>query len=163
MLEPLSDDEVVQALVGLNLDHPRREIESAAKRAGGSVKDALRLLEGESGQFDASVHNLLARLPNIDWRDIHALGDAVAGRDNEAAYESLMANVFAYLDHAVRNDAARGAARLQPYAEAWEKILDAARQTEVLNLDKRPLILSIFADLGAAARASQRDDASEPV
>jgi DNA polymerase-3 subunit delta' len=163
MLEPLSDDEVVQALVGLNLDHPRREIESAAKRAGGSVKDALRLLEGESGQFDASVHNLLARLPNIDWRDIHALGDAVAGRDNEAAYESLMANVFAYLDHAVRNDAARGAARLQPYAEAWEKILDAARQTEVLNLDKRPLILSIFADLGAAARASQRDDASEQV
>jgi DNA polymerase-3 subunit delta' len=163
MLASLSDEEVVQALAGLHLDHSRREIESAAKRAGGSVKDALRLLEGESGQFDAGVQNLLGRLPNIDWRDLHALGDAVAGRDNEAAYESLMANVFAYLDHAVRDGAARGPARLQPYAEAWEKILDAARETEVLNLDKRPLILSIFADLAAAARASQREDASERV
>jgi DNA polymerase-3 subunit delta' len=109
------------------------------------------------------VQNLLARLPNIDWRDIHALGDAVAGRDNETAYENLMANVFAYLDRSVREGAARGPARLQAYADAWEKILDAARETEVLNLDKRPLILSIFADLAAAARASQREDESERV
>jgi DNA polymerase-3 subunit delta' len=163
MLAPLSDEEVVQALVGLHPDHSRPELESAAKRAGGSVKDALRLLEGESGQFDAGVQNLLARLPNIDWRDIHALGDAVAGRDNETAYQNLMANVFAYLDRSVREGAARGPARLQAYADAWEKILDAARETEVLNLDKRPLILSIFADLAAAARASQREGESERV
>ena len=127
------------------------------------MKDALRLLEGESGQFDAGVKDILARLPAIDWRDIHALGDAVAGRDKEGAYDSLMANVFGYLDRSVREGAARGPARLHLYAEAWEKILDAARETEVLNLDKRPLILSIFADLAAAVRASQRENASEPV
>jgi DNA polymerase-3 subunit delta' len=163
MLEPLSEGEVAQALVGLHLDHPRREIESAAKRAGGSVKDALRLLEAESGQFDAEVQNLLARLPNIDWRDVHALGDAAAGRDNQAAYEILMANVFVYLHGSVRDGAARGPAHLQPYAEAWEKVLDAARETEALNLDKRPLILSIFAELAAAVRASQQQDALERV
>jgi DNA polymerase-3 subunit delta' len=58
---------------------------------------------------------------------------------------------------------ARGPARLQPYAAAWEKVLDAARETEVLNLDKRPLILSIFAELAAAVRASQKQDAPERV
>jgi DNA polymerase-3 subunit delta' len=163
MLEPLSDDGVLQAIVNLQLDYPQREIESAAKGAGGSVKEALRLLEGESGRFNAGVRNLLARLPEIDWRDIHALGDAVAGRDNEAAYESLISNVFFFLDRSVRDGAERGPARLQPYAEAWEKILDAARETEVLNLDKRPLILSIFADLAAAVRASRREDAPERV
>jgi DNA polymerase-3 subunit delta' len=163
MLEPLSEEEVVRALLGLELDYPQREIESAAKRAGGSVKDALRLLEGESGQFDAGVQKLLARLPEVDWRDIHALGDAVAGRDNEPAYESLMANVFAYIGRSVREGVARGPARLQPYAATWEKVLDAARETEVLNLDKRPLILSIFAELAAAVRASQKQDAPERV
>ena len=163
MLAPLSDEEIIHALVGLDLNHRPGETESAAKRADGSVKNALRLLERGSGEFDDKIRNLLARLPHVDWQAIHAIADAVHGRDNEAAYESLMANVLAYLDRAVRDGAARGPARLQPYAEAWEKILDAARETEVLNLDKRPLILSIFADLAAAVRASQREEASERV
>jgi DNA polymerase-3 subunit delta' len=163
MLEPLRDEDVVRAIEMLGLDYPRREIASAAERASGSVQDALRLLEGESSQFEANMQNLLARLPEVDWRAIHALGDAVAGRDNEAAYESLMANVFSFLDRAVRQGAALGPMRLQPYAEAWEKVLDAARETEILNLDKRPLILSIFAELAAAVRASQQTRAPETV
>jgi DNA polymerase-3 subunit delta' len=163
MLEPLNEDEVIRAVTALDFDYSSRDIAAAAKRAGGSVKEALRLLDGQSNQFDADVQNLLARLPDVDWRDIHALGDAAAGRDNEAAYESLMANVFSFLDRSVRDGAARGPARLQPYAEAWEKVLDAARETEVLNLDKRPLILSIFAELAAAVRASQQENASERV
>jgi DNA polymerase-3 subunit delta' len=163
MIEPLKEGEVIRAVTAVNSDYSHRDIAAAAKRAGGSVKEALRLLGGESGQLDANVQNLLARLPDVDWRDIHSLGDAVAGRDNEAAYESLMANVFAFLDHSVRERAAGGPARLQSYAAAWEKVLDAARETEVLNLDKRPLILSIFAELAAAVRASQQQDAPERV
>jgi DNA polymerase-3 subunit delta' len=163
MIEPLKEGEVIRAVTALNSVYSQRDIAAAAKRASGSVKEALRLLGGESGQLDANVQNLLARLPDVDWRDIHSLGDAVAGRDNEAAYESLKANVFTYLDRSVREGAARGPARLQPYAEAWEKVLDAAGETEVLNLDKRPLILLIFAELAAAVRASQQQDAPERV
>jgi DNA polymerase-3 subunit delta' len=162
-LEPLSDEDVMRAIEMTGGSYHKREIEAAAGRAGGSVKDALRLLEGESGQFDAKVQDLLARLPQLDWKDVHAIGDAVAGRDNEAAYESLMSNVFSFLERSVCDRAARGPARLQPYADAWEKILDAARETEVLNLDKRPLTLSIFADLATAVRASQQEDVSERV
>jgi DNA polymerase-3 subunit delta' len=161
MLEPLSDQDVVGAMAALNLDHSRDQVERAASRAGGSVKEALRLLESESGRFDDKIRNVLKRLPQVDWQEIHALGDAVAGRDNEAAYESLMANVFSFLDRSVREGAERGPARLQPYAEAWEKVREAARETEVLNLDKRPLILSIFADLAAAVLASQQENLYE--
>jgi DNA polymerase-3 subunit delta' len=163
MLEPLSDGDVVHAVAALNSNHSRDQIAAAASKAGGSVKEALRLLEGQSGRFSDKVQTLLKRLPHVDWQEIHALGDAVAGRDNEAAYESLMANVFSFLDRSVREGSERGPVRLQPYAEAWEKVREAARETEILNLDKRPLILSIFADLAAAVLASQQENAYERV
>src|SRR5947209_7996436 len=163
MLEPLRDEEVVRAVVNLGLGYKQAEIEPATKAAGGSVKEALRLLEGESSEVDAGLNDLLAALPNVDWRNVHILADAVAGRDNEANYENLMAKIFAFLDRSVRDGASLGPERLQPYAHAWEKVLDAARETEVLNLDKRPLILSIFADLAAAVRASQQPRVPEAV
>ena len=59
--------------------------------------------------------------------------------------------------------ASLGPARLKSYAEVWQKVLDAAQETEVLNLDKRPLILSIFADLAEAVRVSQQTRAPETV
>jgi DNA polymerase-3 subunit delta' len=52
-------------------------------------------------------------------------------------------------------EAGEGAGRLAPYAEVWEKVADAVREAEALNLDKRPLVLSIFADLAAAVRAAR--------
>ena len=163
MLEPLSDADVVRAIDASGASYPRHELESAARRAGGSVREALRLLQGESARFDDRIQHILNRLPQVEWQEIHALGDAVAGRDNETAYETLMSNIFSFLDRSVREGAARGPARLQPFADAWEKIIDAARETEILNLDKRPLILSIFGDLAAAVLASQQENAYERV
>jgi DNA polymerase III subunit delta' len=163
MLDPLSDDEVARAIEMLGSSYAKPEIAEAAKRAGGSVKEALRLLHGESRQFDTELDALLTRLPHVDWREIHALADAVAGRENEAAYETLIMKICAFLDRAVREGSALGPARLQPYAEAWEKILDAARESEVLNLDKRPLILSIFADLADAVQVSRQASAHQTV
>ena len=64
--------------------------------------------------------------------------------------------VFHYLDDEVRRRAPDGAARLAPLAEVWEKFGEAARETETLNLDKRPLVLSIFADLGPPRRPRDR-------
>ena len=66
-----------------------------------------------------------------------------------------MTAVVDWIDERLRAEASSGAARLAPLAEVWEKAADAARETEALNLDKRPVILSIFADL-AAARALSR-------
>ena len=52
MLEPLSDDEVARALEISGMAPFRRgEIEAVATRAGGSMKQALRLLQGELEQI----------------------------------------------------------------------------------------------------------------
>ncbi len=66
----------------------------------------------------------------------------------------MMDSVFDWLEARVRSGEGGSVRRLAPYAEVWEKVTEAARQIEALNLDKRPFVLSLFADLAAAARVS---------
>jgi DNA polymerase-3 subunit delta' len=157
-LAPLAESEIVAAVQALGPPWSERseaELAGAAARAEGSVREALRLLDGDGIAFDAALRGMFARLPQVDWLAVHALADRLTGRDNESAYETFMTAVFRFLDRAVREKAGQGAdaASLVPYARAFERIDEAARDTEVYNFDKRGLILSIFADLEEAARA----------
>lgn len=129
------------------------EISAACANAEGSVHDALRRLEKGGLDFDLALRRLLDRLPDVDWREVHRLADHVAGRD-VAAFETTMASIYAWLAQEVRGAAGQAPRRLAPYAEVWEKVAADARETDALNLDKRPLILSVFSDLAAAVRAS---------
>ena len=71
-------------------------------------------------------------------------------------YTTLLGSgTAARVDGAVRAGAEAGPARLAPYAEVWEKIAASAREVEAYNLDRRPLIMSIFADLAAATRTAR--------
>jgi DNA polymerase-3 subunit delta' len=156
-LGPLSEAEIVAAAQALGApwgDLPREQIAAAAAGAEGSVKEALRLLDGDGVAFDASLRAHFARLPQIDWLAVHMLADRLTGRDNELAYETFMTALHRFLDRRVRERAGEGAgaASLYPYARAWERIGEAAREAEVFNFDKRALILSIFAELEEAAR-----------
>lgn len=130
-------------------------IEAATARGHGSVREVLRLLDGGGIDLDASLRAMLDRLPAIDWRQVHALADRVAPRENSNDYETMLASVLDWLDAQIRRDAASEVDRLPQlarYAEVWEKAAGAARESEALNLDRRPLVFSIFADLAAAAR-----------
>ncbi len=83
---------------------------------------------------------------------MHALADRLTGRDNEEAFESFVRALHAFLDGRVRLLAGRGAASVIGYAEAFEEISAAMRETEVFNFDKKALIVSIFARLERAGR-----------
>ena len=130
------------------------ELAAALARAKGSVHDALRLLGHRGVEIDALVGRLLERMPEVDWREVHKLADQAAGRDGEQAFETAMTAIKDWLASTVRNGARTSPRRLAPYAEVWEKVAVDARETDALNLDKRPLILSIFSDLAAAVRNS---------
>jgi DNA polymerase-3 subunit delta' len=156
LLKPLAPAEIQRATTALGppwTEVGAEDLLKAAERAKGSVPNALRLLGGQGLELDTQIRRLLDELPRLDWRDVHALADHVTGRDHISEYDVMMTSIFDWLDATVRAEAERGARRLVPFAEAWEKIAEAARETEALNLDKRPLILSIFAELTAAARA----------
>ena len=156
-LDPLDATEIGQVVGGLGSpwsDMDSATVAAAAAQAQGSVQDALRLLAHRGVELGAAVGRLLDRLPAVDWREVHKLADAVAGRDGESAYETALTAIFDWLAATVRGAAQSPPRRLAPYAEVWEKVAQSARETDALNLDKRPLILSIFSDLAAAVRAS---------
>ncbi|WP_026606327.1 DNA polymerase III subunit delta' [Methylocapsa acidiphila] len=132
-------------------------LEAAIGRCQGSMRDLLRLLGG-GVDIDADVHRLLDRLPAVDWRSVHSLAERVAPRDRSDDFETLLVAVLDWLDDRLRRSAQAGEGdalrRLAPYAEVWEKAAETAREIETLNLDRRPLVFSILAELAAAARAS---------
>jgi len=153
-LRPLASAEVaaaVQALGAPFADRPLEAIERAAAHSGGSVRQALRLLEGTALTVLDQTHRLLQALPSVDWQGVHALADHLGDSDADRL-DNVIAAVLDWLNEQIQAGAAAGrAARLAPYAEVWEKVVSAARETEALNLDKRPLLLSLFAELAAAS------------
>jgi DNA polymerase-3 subunit delta' len=157
MLGPLGEADVASAVRALGppwAAAPDATLEAASARAEGSVREALRLLDGDGVAFDTTLRGLFERLPQVDWPAVHALADRLTGRDNESAYETFMRALQRWLDMRVRAGAGQGvrAARLVAYANAWEEISRAARETETFNFDKKALVLGIFERLELAAR-----------
>ena len=98
---------------------------------------------------------LLARLPDVNWKKVQQLAESINKRDATADFEAAQAAIYDWIDARVRSRAEPGttaSAKLAPYAEVWEKFARSAREIEIYNLDRRPLILSIFTDLAAATR-----------
>jgi DNA polymerase III subunit delta' len=134
------------------------KLEAAIARAQGSIHNVLRLLDDRGIELDTLLGRMLDDLPRIDWSKVHALADRVTARNNGKDYETMLAAIDAWLDTRVRHGShisdGNCAKWLAPYALVWEKLSAAAHETETFNLDKRPFVLSLFADLAAAARAS---------
>ncbi len=154
-LEPLAPGEIAAVVRSLGAPWaalPEAEILRAAQGASGSARAALRLLDGEGAAFDAAIHALFAALPRVEWSAVHALADRLTGRDNEEAFEGFIRALQGFLDQRVRALAGRGAAAVIGYAEAFDEISAAVRETEVFNFDKKALIVSIFARLERAGR-----------
>lgn len=158
-LSPLSDADVVAAIKAMDDDPATsdKELMTAATRASGSVRDALLLLANASIKQADDIARLLARLPDVDWRAVHSLADSVTGREGGDVFEAMLTMTLDWIDAKVRTAAASGAGprSLAPLAQVWEKIAASARETQALNLDRRPIVLSLFADLSAAVSASR--------
>lgn len=156
MLEPLSSLEVTQAVeaIGEPFAGDDEMLNAAVRRSEGSVRRALRYMNPGLLAFIQRLDAILKALPDLDLRQAHAIADAVSGREAAEQYETMIALILDWLDARVRRGGA-SVARLAPYALVWDKLRAAARETDVFNLDKRPLVLSIFTDLAAAERASR--------
>jgi DNA polymerase-3 subunit delta' len=160
-LKPLAADDLreIVTILGAHWSAAcEKNLEAAIARAQGSVHNALRLLNNEGIELDGDLHRILNGLPQINWSEVHALADRVTVRNHERDYEAMLTVIEDWLDARVRHGAQclQGACslRLAPYAHVWEKLAEAARETEIFNLDKRPFILSLFADLAAAIETS---------
>ena len=126
----------------------------AAEAAEGSVARALTLLGGDAIKLHQRTAALLATLPQIDLRELHALGDALGGSDR-VALAAFIDSIDRWVSERLRADHANANAnlpRLARLAEVWEKINRAARDTEAYNLERKPLVFSVFGLLAEATR-----------
>jgi DNA polymerase-3 subunit delta' len=150
MLRPLSVPEVAEGVArALGRDAGEGEIGEAAAQAEGSIGRALKLLEGPALELRRQVVAQLDRLPAVDPRALHALGDALGGTEPQRL-EAFVDTVNEWL--AAR--AAKGPQenrRLVRLAEAWDKVNQAARDADTYNLDRKPLVFAVFGWLAEAS------------
>jgi DNA polymerase III subunit delta' len=153
LLRPLDTDDVIRAASAaaeIAPDDPA--LREAAAAAEGSVARALNLLGGDALKLQQKTAALLATLPQVDPRELHALGDAL-GLSDRVALAAFIEGVERWISEKLRTgDANANLPRLARLAEVWEKIVLAARDTESYNLERKPLVFSVFSMLAEAVR-----------
>ena len=142
-----------------------------ARLAEGCPGRALALADSDGLALYRDLVGLIASAPGIDARRLHGFGDRLARRGGEDAFATAMALLAGWLARLVAAGA-RGAAPeplvagegeaarrllaargLDQWVELWEKVVDLAARTHWVNLDRKQVVLSIFAALERAARA----------
>ena len=127
----------------------------AARLAEGSVRRALTYVAPETLALVEAVRARLDALPGLDIAGLLALAEDVAGKAGEGDFLIMIETVQAWLSAHLRAHAGGGAARLAPLAEVWDKLSRAAREVETYNLDRRPLVVTMFHDLSDAVARSR--------
>jgi DNA polymerase-3 subunit delta' len=151
LLRPLTDEDVARAVAhATGRDADDAEVTAAVAAADGSVGRALRFLDEKALALRQRVLDLFAQLPNPDPRALHALGDAIGGSEPQtlAAFMDL---VNGWLSAQLDTNASTNL-RMAEVAQAWEKVNRAARDVEIYNLERKPLVFSVFGLLSQAAR-----------
>jgi DNA polymerase-3 subunit delta' len=165
-LSPLDDGAVADYLVGAapDLDAAQRQV--LAGIADGSPGRALALANLGGGDLHDEIMRMLAAAPGIDPRTLHSFADRMARRGSEATFSTAMSLLAGWIARLVaagargqlpnhetetarRFLAARG---LEQWVELWEKITDLVARADRVNLDRKQVVLSIFAALEATAR-----------
>jgi DNA polymerase-3 subunit delta' len=141
----------------LGLGPDEGAVHRAAALAGGSVRQACKLMDEGTLAIVEHIRGALGRLPAIDWTDIHAVAEGLAGRANDTAFEVAAETIFGWLSEQAHAAAGQGvpAGRLAPLAEVWDKVARAIRETDAYNLDRRALVLTLFHDLSDALRQTR--------
>ncbi|GGC56629.1 DNA polymerase III subunit delta' [Chelatococcus reniformis] len=155
LLRPLGTNDV--ALAVRSLGEPwagaaDAVVSEAATLSGGSVGRALSLLDADRIALIHRVQGLLERLPELELDTLYRLAEDVSRRDSTPEFEAMRETLADWLADRIRAQAGEGARRLAPLVEAWEKNAGAAREAEALNLDRRPVVISLFCDLADAMR-----------
>lgn len=150
-LRPLAAGDVAQAAAtALGKKAEAQDIRAAAEAADGSVARALVFLAGSALELRRQVSAMLDRLPQVDPRALHALGESLAGIE-AGPLTAFMDTVNGWLNAQLRAGT-NALPRMAAVAEAFESVNRSARDVEDYNLDRRPFVFSVFGELAEAAR-----------
>ncbi len=152
-LRPLAEAEVADVVAGLPPPFAAPDPEGLARAAAlaeGSVARAVAMLDPGRAGIVAETETLLARLDHPDWRRVLALAERLAGRDAEPLFEAACETVSRFVSTELDRRRHEPPARLAALVEVCDKFARAAREAAIYNLDRRPVVLALFADLAGA-------------
>jgi DNA polymerase-3 subunit delta' len=124
----------------------------AAALGEGSVRRAVQMLDDDATALIDDVSAMLAALPRVDGKRVLALAERLSRRGAEDDLALTLDTVSRWASSQLQAKAGTGAARLAPLVEVCEKVARAATEVDTYNLDRRPLVLSMFGDLAEAVR-----------
>ena len=156
-LKPLPVAALGQLLAAFG--RPVPDAATLTAHAEGSIRRALRLGEGASGQLAAALDGVLASLPNPDPRAIEAVSESLrAGHEGLQSLADLMDRVERHLADDLRGRIAQGAGvqGVIDLAEFWSRQQEQARKVEALNLDRRAFAALLFDDLATLVSRAKR-------
>jgi DNA polymerase-3 subunit delta' len=157
--EPLAEADVAEAgrlaLERIEMPFDGAALARAARLSEGSVRRALTYVDPQTLALVEAVRARLDALPQIDLSALLALAEDVAGKAGERDFTVMIETVQGWISDHLHAHAAAGPARLAPLAEVWEKLKAAAREAEIYNLDRRPLVMTLFHDLSSAVSRSR--------
>lgn len=150
-LRPLSEADIAAALAAsLGIAFDQEQASAAAAAADGSVARALALLDAGALALRRRALEQLEILPALNAAALHGLGDALAGTDPQRL-SAFVDTVNSWLARRL-GDGEGEIGRLRRLADAWERINRAARDAETYNLERKPLVFSVFGYLAEATR-----------
>ncbi|WP_375464181.1 DNA polymerase III subunit delta' [uncultured Methylobacterium sp.] len=157
MLRPLAEADVARVVSGFPAPFSAPDAEAlgrATALAEGSVARAVAMLDPAMQRLVAEVETLLARRAHPDWRRILTLAETLAGREAEALFAASQEAVERFVAAELHRRRAEPPGRLAALVEVCENFGRAAREAAIYNLDRRPVVLSLFADLAGAVRTA---------
>ena len=152
-LRPLDPADVVRAAADAAEIAPTdASLQEVSALAEGSVARALMLLGGATLGLQQRMETMLQALPQVDPKALHGLGDALAGTDRVALL-TFADTVERWLGRQLAgSDPKADLPRLARLSEVWEKVTRAVRDTQDYNLERKPLVFSVFGMLAEAMR-----------
>ena len=152
-LRALAAGDVARAAAdAAGIDVDDKDLLEAAGLAEGSVARALLLLGGETLGLQHKTEALLQALPRLDPKGLHGLGDSLTGNDR-AALLAFADALERWMAAQLRTEQANSdLPRLARLSEVWEKVGRAVRETQEFNLERKPLVFSVFGMLAEAMR-----------
>jgi len=153
-LAPLDADELMSVLDAVDQPVPADPAARAAlaKRAGGSIRNAILLTQYGGVEIAENIDALIAA-GKPDIAAAHRVAEAVSGRDRAIAFDIFNRRVLDLLSDAARAAAQSGAlGRAKKLSDTWQEALNAISETETYNLDKKQHALMMIDRLNAAMR-----------
>jgi DNA polymerase-3 subunit delta' len=143
------------ALERMEMPFDGSALRRAASLSEGTVRRALTYVDPETLALVEAVRARLDALPQVDLTALMALAEDVAGKAGERDFAVMIETIQGWISDHLHAHAAAQPARLAPLAEVWEKLGQQAREVETYNLDRRPLVMTLFHDLSSAVSRSR--------